>query len=38
MIPKRVSDRLVRGITTHIPHIVGRISAPDLASGYEAAW
>jgi cobalt-zinc-cadmium resistance protein CzcA len=22
----------------HIPHIAGRISAPVLASGYEAAW
>jgi hypothetical protein len=23
---------------THIPHIAGRISAPVLAFGYEAAW
>jgi hypothetical protein len=23
---------------SHIPHIAGRISAPVLASGYEAAW
>jgi hypothetical protein len=25
-------------IMAHIPHIAGRISAPVLASGYEAAW